>query len=177
MHQEKIHRDPWSFLARSWFSQMYLRTWSRWLCLSQMGRSCRTRFSPIECQNQNIFIYTHKLVDLSQEVWKHWRTIEKTFWLRPSVVYTKPFTPRIWRTTTQDHAVLEVPATATVIEFFLHLVAMEWILVVFLRIQRKSIKGDCMRRFMVERGNPLSTDLWVKPQTKGFQEFILFCCR
>ena len=34
--------------------------------------------------------------------------------------------------------ILEVPATATVIEFFLHLVAMEWILVVFLRIQRKS---------------------------------------
>ena len=26
-------------------------------------------------------------------------------------------------------------------------------------------------------GNPLSTDLGVKPQTNGFHEFILFCCR
>ena len=40
---------------------------------------------------------------------------------------------------------LEVPATAIVIEFFLHLVAMEWILVVFLRIQRKSMKEDACK--------------------------------
>ena len=32
---------------------------------------------------------------------------------------------------------LEVSGTATVIEFFLHLVAMEWILVVFLRNSKK----------------------------------------
>ena len=51
-----------------------------------------------------------------------------------------PFTPRIWRTTTQAHAILEVPATATVIEFFFQLVAMERFLVVLTRIQRKSIK-------------------------------------
>ena len=43
------------------------------------------------------------------------------------------------RTTTPTGA---LPATAPVIEFFLHLVAMEWILVVFLRIQRKSMKED-----------------------------------
>ena len=41
-----------------------------------------------------------KLVDLSQEVWEHW-TIEKSFWLQPSVVYIKPFTSRIWR---NDHS-------------------------------------------------------------------------
>ena len=64
---------------------------------------------------------------------------EKTFWLQPSIVYIKPFTPRIWRKTTPTGA---LPATAPVIEFFLHLVAMEWILVVFLRIQRKSMKED-----------------------------------
>ena len=45
----------------------------------------------------------------------------------------------------QAHAILEAPATATVIEFFLHLVAMEWILVVFLRIQRKSMKEDACK--------------------------------
>ena len=104
-------------------------------------------------------------------------TNEKTFWLQPSVVYIKPFTPRSWRTTTQAHALLEVPAMETGIEFFLHLVAMEWILVVFLRVQRKSKKRGCKQRFAIERGNPLSTDLWRKPQTNGFHEFILFCCR
>ena len=57
----------------------------------------------------------------------------------------KPFTPRIWRTTTQTAALLEVPETAPIIEFFLHLVAMEWILVVFLRIQRKSMKEDACK--------------------------------
>ena len=53
--------------------------------------------------------------------------------------------PRIWRTATQAHASLEVPATATVIEFFLHLVAMEWILVVSLTIQRKCMKDDASK--------------------------------
>ena len=33
----------------------------------------------------------------------------------------------------------------TVIEFFFHLVAMEWILVVFLRIQRKLMKEDACK--------------------------------
>ena len=56
MHQEEIHKDLRSFLARSWFSQIHARTWSRWRHLSQMGRSCRTRF-----------------------------TIEKTFWLQQTL--------------------------------------------------------------------------------------------
>ena len=50
-----------------------------------------------------------------------------------------------WRTTTQTVAILEVPGTAPIIEFFLHLVSMEWILVVFLRIQRKSMKEDAYK--------------------------------
>ena len=49
------------------------------------------------------------------------------------------------RTTTQTAALLEVPGTAPVIKFFLQLVAMEWILVVFLRIQRKSMKEDACK--------------------------------
>ena len=38
---------------------------------------------------------------------------------------SKRFFPRSWRKTTQAHALLEVPAMETGIEFFLHLVAME----------------------------------------------------
>ena len=38
---------------------------------------------------------------------------------------------------------------------------------------KKVNERGCMQRFMIERGNPLSTDLWVKPQTNCFHEFIL----
>ena len=38
---------------------------------------------------------------------------------------------------------------------------------------KKVTERERMQRFMIERGNPLSTDLWVKPQTNGFHEFIL----
>ena len=30
-----------------------------------------------------------------------------------------------------------------------------------------------MQRFTIERCDPLFTDLWVKPQTNGFHEFLL----
>ena len=105
------------------------------------GTILQKKITPIECQNQNTFT-TGKIggsPSISQE---HYRTNETTFWLQPSVVYIEPFTPRSWRKTTQAHALLEVPAMETGIEFFLHMVAMERILVVFLRIQRKSIKED-----------------------------------
>ena len=57
--------------------------------------------------------------------------------------------------------------TETGIEFFLYLVAMARILVVFLRIQRKSRKRGCKQRFAIERCNPLFTELWRKLQTNG----------
>ena len=104
------------------------------------GTILQNKISPIECQHQNIFD-TNKIggsLSRSLETKDHW---EKTFWLQPSVVYIRPFTPRIWRTTTQTATLLEAPGTA-IVEFFLHLVAMEWILVVFIRIQRKSMKED-----------------------------------
>ena len=41
------------------------------------GMILQNKISPIECENQNIFITDKKLVDLSQKVWRHWRTIEK----------------------------------------------------------------------------------------------------
>ena len=109
-----------------------------------MGRSCRTR-SHLSNVRIKILSLQAKLVDLSQQVRKHYGTNEKTFWLQPSDVHCKPFTPRSWRKTTQAHALLVVPTMDTSIEFFLHLVAMDWILVVFLRIQRKSIKEDACK--------------------------------
>ena len=141
-----------------------------------MGRPCRTSFRLSNVRTR-IFSLQTKLVDHSQWVWRHWRTTETPFWLQPSVVYTFPFTPRIWRTTTQAHALLEVPATAIVIEFFLHLVAMEWILVIFLRIQRKSMKEDACKGL---RSNGATRCLQIfgeNPHTNGFHEFILFCCK
>ena len=42
----------------------------------------------------------------------------------------------------KTHTLLEVQTMEIVVEFFLHLVAMERILVVFLRFQRKSTKED-----------------------------------
>ena len=39
---------------------------------------------------------------------------------------------------------------------------------------KKVNKRGCMQRFKIERGNPLFTELWRKPQTNGFHELILF---
>ena len=93
----------------------------------------------------------------------HYRTKKKTFWVQPSIVYSKPFTPISWRTTTQTHAPLEVQRMEIVVEFFLHLVAMERILVVFLRIQRKSTKEDYDRteRPVVYRSLEKTSDEWL----------------
>ena len=58
-----------------------------------------------------------------------------------------------------------------------HLVAMERILVGFLRIHRKSNKENASKGLRSNGRNPLFTKLWRKPQTNGFHEFILFCYR
>ena len=47
------------------------------------------------------------------------------------------------------------------IEFFLHLVAMERILVVFLKFKESQERGG-KQRFAIERGNSLFTELWRK---------------
>ena len=67
--------------------------------------------------------------------------------------------PRTWRKQTQAYALLEVPAMETGIKFFLHLVAMERILVVFSRNQRKSIKEDACK------------GLWSNDATRCLQNF------
>ena len=129
MQKEGLQRNPWSILARSCFPRTDDPKQSRWRSLSCMGRSCRTR-SHLQNVRSRILSLQAKLVDLSQKVRKWYPTSEKTFWLQPSVVYIKPFTPRSWRTTTQTHAILEVQTMEIVVEFFLHLVAMKRILVV-----------------------------------------------
>ena len=39
----------------------------------------------------------------------------------------------------------------------------------------ESQEGRGKQRLVIDRGNPLLTELWRKPQTNGFQELILFC--
>ena len=39
---------------------------------------------------------------------------------------------------------------------------------------KKVNERGCMQRFMIERSNPLSTELWRKPQTNVIHEFIYF---
>ena len=65
--------------------------------------------------------------------------------LRRILLYWKYSVYRIWRTTTQANAILEVSTTAPIIEIFLQLVAMEWFLVEFIIIQRKSINEDACK--------------------------------
>ena len=106
---------------------------------------------------------------------KNW-TIVRTIRLQGSVVYNEPFTPRIWRTTTQVDALLEVPGKAPIIEFFVHVVAMECMLVVFI-IHRKSLNEDACK------------DLWYNGETRCVRSLdktsderlsriycSLFCC-
>ena len=113
----------------------------------------RTKISLITWRNQNIFDTNR--IGGSFSISLETMAFEKSFWLQRSVVYIKPFTPRIWRTTTQAYAIMEVSGAAPIIEFFLQLVAMEWLLVEFIIIQRKSKNGRCMQSDMIERGNPL----------------------
>ena len=42
----------------------------------------------------------------------------------------------------------------------------------FPKNSKKVNKRGRMQRFIIDRGNPLSADLWVKPQRNGFREFL-----
>ena len=104
-----------------------------------MGHSCRTR-SHLQNVRNRILSLQAKLVESSQSVRKRYPTSEKLSDFNQALSTLKPFTPRSWRTTTRAHTLLEVQRMETCIEFFLLLVAMARILVVFLRIPRKSRK-------------------------------------
>ena len=106
------------------------------------GTILKNKISPIECQNQNIFHY--------RQNW--WISLKKSGDQGPlrkrsdfnqALSTLNRFHRESGGQQLSPNAILEVPAMATVIEFFFHLVAMEWILVVFLRIQRKSMKEVC----------------------------------
>ena len=144
MHQEKIHRDPRSFLERSWVSRISARTWSRWeVC--------------IKWWNQNIFD-TNRIggsLSISLETLDHWEIVlTSAKRCLHSTVYTKNL-----ENDNSGHALLESPGTAPIIEFFLQLVAMEWFLVEFIIIQRKSINEDACK------------DLWLNGATRCLQIF------
>ena len=62
----------------------------------------------------------------------------------------------------------EVQTMEIDIEFFLYLVAMARILVVFQEF-KESQEGRGTQRLVIDRGNPLFTELWRKLQTNGFQ--------
>ena len=59
----------------------------------------------------------------------------------------------------------------TGIEFFLYLVAMAWW---FRQEFNESQERRGKQRLVIDRGNPLFTELWRISQRKGSQEFILF---
>ena len=46
-----------------------------------------------------------------------------------------------------------------------------------LKNSKKVNERVCMQRFTIERSDLLFTDLWRKPQTNGFHEFVQFCYR
>ena len=134
MNQEEFWRDSRSFLERSRISWLSSRTWSNWRSLYPHGQGRAERF--------------HLSNDASR--------VERSFWLQRCVDHIKPSTPRIWRWTTQASAILEIPATALIIEFFLqHLVAMERFLVELMTINKKVHNWDQVQNDMIERGDPL----------------------
>ena len=131
----------------------------------------QNKISPIECQNQNIFTTDNWWISLN-------KSGDTGGPLRSRSDFNQALsTSNRLKRESGGQKLRSMPHWKYQQWFFLHLVAIESILVVFLRIQRKSMKKGCMQRFSIERSNPLSTDLWVKPQTNVFHEIILFCYR
>ena len=153
------------------FSWISTRNWSNWRSLYPDGQGRAERFHLSNVRIRILSLQT-KMVDLSQQFWKN-RPIEKSFWLQRCVDHIEPSTPRIWRTTTQASSILEIPAIALIIEFFLQLVAMERFLVELIIIQRKSTNELMCKSDMIERGDPFVCRLWIKPQTCDFHNFSL----
>ena len=126
------------FSASEWFNTVEMKKFV------VHGMFLQNNITPIICQKQNSST-TGKIggsLSISRETTPNqW----ETFLFQTSVVYLRTFTPRSWRRPTRARSFLEVQTMETGIEFFLHLVAMERILVVFLRIQRKSIKEDASK--------------------------------
>ena len=153
MRQEESWRDSRSFLERSRISWISTRTWSNWRSLYPDGHGRAERFH-LSNGARRVLSIQKELVDLSQWIWKN-RTGERSFWLQRCVDHIKSSSPRIWRTTTQASSILEIPAMALIIEFFLQLVAMERFLVELMTIDKKAHNWARVRSDMIERWDPL----------------------
>ena len=82
------------------------------------------RYEKAPEQKEHYLVHNLKNRDASRSILegiddRFLRDIEKSLWLQRSVVYIKPSTPRIGRTTIQTHSIQEVSALASIIEFFL----------------------------------------------------------
>ena len=148
---------------------------SRWRCLSCIGTFLQNKITPIRMSESEYFHYRQNWWITLNKSWKQYSTIEKTFWLQPSVVYFKT----VYTKKLEDNNSGRCPTGNTkkwkpASSSSSNLVAMERILVVFLRIQRKSLKEDASKGLRSNGDDPLFTELWRKPQTNGFYEFILF---
>ena len=138
-----------------------------------MGRSCRSR---LHLSNVRIRILSRqaKLVDLSlNKSGNNEGPLRKRSDFNQAFVYIKPFTPRSWRITTQADARLEVPENGNRHRVLPTLGGNGVNLGGLPKNSKKVNTRGCMQRFTIERGNPLSTDLGVKPQTNGFHDFFL----
>ena len=162
MQKEKVPWNPWSILTRSCFPWTNDWNQSRSRSLSTMGCSCRWR-SHLSSVRKRILLLQEQIVAPSQKAGLWHPSSEKTFWLQPSVVYLRTFTPRSWRRTIRAHSFLEEQSMAVGIEFVFYMVEMARFPGGLLTIQ--TVKEEASKSLGKERGNPLFTELWRKPQT------------
>ena len=105
----------------------------------------RTRMSLMTWRNQNIFDTNRIGGSPSLKTGNTTGPMRKRSDFNQALSTLNRLHQRIWRTTTQAHAILEVSATAPIIELFLQLVAMECFSVEFIIIQRKSSNEDACK--------------------------------
>ena len=140
------------------------------------GTILQNKISPIECQKQNIFISDKirgTLTTSLETLAGHWETVlTSTKRCLHQNVYTEQLEDNNWgpcptgsTSNGNRHRVLPPPGGNGVDPGGLP------------KNSKKVNERGCMQRFKIERCKPLSTDLWRKPQTNGFHEFILFCRR
>ena len=79
MHQKRVHRDPWVFSCEV---TIFVNVCSNMIEMKMFCRNWDDLAEHNFCYRMSELEYLHyrqKLLDLSQEVWRHWRTIEKPF--------------------------------------------------------------------------------------------------
>ena len=171
MHQEEFSRDPSiAFVNDPEFRASQLEHDRNEEVCNKMDDLAQKDFRHHMTQAE-YFRYRKNWWISLKNFWKI-RTIERSFWLQRCVVHIKPSTPRIWRTTTQASAILEVSILAPIIEFFLQLVAMERFLVELIIIQMKVHTMSIHAKRHDRTGRPVVCRLWIRPQTCDFHIFF-----